>query len=151
MNKRKITPKIFIGGQPSETDLDALKTEGFRTIINLRTSDEKGYFADEEHAIENRGLNYAELPTSPELLDDLAIHRFFNALNSDDNWPIYIHCAGGGRAGVLTLLFLAVKNGWTLNKAYTKGEELQIAPKKNSPYRAIFENYIKRHSAGERK
>lgn len=151
MDKRKITPKIFIGGQPNEADLDRLKEEGFRTIINLRTTDEEGYFADEEHAIENRGLNYVEIPTSPELLDDLAIHRFFNALNSDDASPTYVHCAGGGRAGVLTLVFLAVKNGWTLDKAYTMGEELKIAPKKSSPYQAFFESYIRRHSAGERK
>lgn len=151
MNKHKITPKIFIGGQPKETDLDVLRTEGFRTIVNLRTTGETGYFSNEEHAVESRGLNYVEIPTTPELLDDLAIHRFLNALNSEDAPPLYIHCGSGGRAGVLTLIFLAVKNGWTLSKAYTVGEEAQIAPKKNSPYRAIFESYIKRHSAGERK
>ena len=150
MNTRPITSEIFIGGQPTTDDLDALKAQGFRTIVNLRTENESGYFAEEEHEVERRGFNYAEIPIAPELLDDRAMQRFSGAVDSDDAPLIYIHCAGGGRAGVLTLLHLAVKNGWTLQEALETGEKLGIAPKTDSPYRAFFEDYIQRHSAGER-
>jgi uncharacterized protein (TIGR01244 family) len=150
MNTRPITSEITIGGQPSVSDLDALQTQGFRTIVNLRTENENGYFAEEEHEVEHRGFNYAEIPVSPELLDDMAMQRFSSAIDSDDSPPIYVHCAGGGRAGVLTLLHLAVKNGWKLEEALETGGKLGIAPKADSPYRTFFEDYIKRHSAGER-
>lgn len=150
MNTRPITSEIFIGGQPAAGDLDALKAQGFRTIVNLRIENESGYFAEEEHEVERRGFNYAEIPIAPELLDDRAMQRFSSAVDSDDAPPIYIHCAGGGRAGVLTLLHLAVKNGWTLQEALETGEKLGIAPKADSPYRTFFEDYIQRHSAGER-
>lgn len=150
MNTRLITTEISIGGQPGEKDLDTLQAQGFRTIVNLRTEDETGYFAEEEHAVEGKGLNYAEVPISPELLDDRAMQRFSSAVDSDDAPPVYVHCAGGGRAGILTLLHLAVKNGWNVQETLETGEKLGIAPKADSPYRAFFEDYIQRHSAGER-
>lgn len=150
MNTRAITNHISIGGQPDESDLQELQDKGFRTIINLRDENEKDYRADEEREVEGRGLNYASVPISPELLDDIAMQRFSNAIDAEDAPPIYIHCAGGGRAGVLTLIHLAVENGWSLLEAEATGKELGLTPAAASPYRAFFEDYIRRHSAGER-
>ncbi len=150
MKTRAITNHISIGGQPDENDIQSLQEKGFRTLVNLRTEDDEGFRADEEHDVENLGLNYAAIPVSPALLDDMAVQRFSSALSSDDAPPAYVHCGSGGRAGLLTLLHLAVENGWTLQEALETGKELDIAPSETSPYRAFFDDYIRRHSAGER-
>lgn len=150
MKTRTITNEISIGGQPSESDIQALQGEGFATIVNLRTAEDEGYVADEEHQVESKGLNYAAIPVSPTLLDDLAVQRFTGAVSGQGTTPTYVHCGSGGRAGLLTLLHLAVEHGWTLEQALEKGKELDIAPSENSPYRAFFDDYIRRHSAGER-
>lgn len=150
MNKRTITRDISVGGQPDETDIQRLQEAGFRTIVNLRTPADEGYRDSEEREVEGRGLSYAAIPVAPDLLDDLAMQRFAGAVETVDAAPVYIHCAGGGRAGIVTLLHLAVKNGWSLAEALERGQELGIAPKEDSPYRAFFEDYIQRHSAGER-
>ena len=150
MTTRAITDTISIGGQPDENDIQALQDQGFRTIVNLRTPGEEGYRESEEREVEGKGLTYAAIPTSPELLDDLAMQRFTGAVATTDATPVYVHCAGGGRAGILALLHLAVTNGWTLEEALAAGHELGITFKEDSPYRAFFEDYIKRHSAGER-
>jgi uncharacterized protein (TIGR01244 family) len=150
MNLRAITNHISIGGQPDENDLQELQNKGFRTIVNLRDESEKEYRASEEREVEGRGLNYSSIPISPALLDDMAMQRFSNAIDAEDAPPVYVHCAGGGRAGILTLIYLAVENGWSLLQAEETGKELGIAPAEDSPYRAFFEDYIRRHSAGER-
>ena len=150
MKTRAITNHISIGGQPDENDIQSLQEKGFRTIVNLRTEDDEGFRASEEHEVESKGLNYAAIPVSPALLDDLAVQRFAGALSSDDAPPAYVHCGSGGRAGLLTLLHLAVQNGWTLQETLETGKELDIAPSETSPYRAFFDDYIRRHSAGER-
>jgi len=150
MKTRAITNHISIGGQPDENDIQTLQEKGFRTIVNLRTEDDEGFRAEEEHEVENKGLNYAAIPVSPVLLDDRAVQRFSSALSSDDAPPSYVHCGSGGRAGLLTLLHLAVENGWTLQQTLETGKELDIAPSETSPYRAFFDDYIRRHSAGER-
>jgi len=150
MQTRAITPQIFIGGQPDESNIQQLHDEGFAGIVNLRTVDDEGYLAEEEHLVESIGLDYAEIPVSPPLLDDLAVQRFSSAVSRDAAQKTYVHCGSGGRAGLLTLLHLAVANGWTLQEAFETGNELKIAPSETSPYRAFFEDYIRRHSAGER-
>ena len=150
MNTRAITNHISIGGQPDENDLQELQDKGFRTNINLRDESEKDYRASEEREVEGRGLNYSAIPISPTLLDDMAMQRFSNAIDAEDAPPVYVHCAGGGRAGVLTLIHLAVENGWSLLEAEATGKELGLAPAPDSPYRQFFEDYIQRHSAGQR-
>lgn len=148
-NLKKITDELWVSGQPTE---EALRTIGgqFRTVVNLRTADENGVLPNEERLVEDAGLNYAPIPVTPVSLDDAAVERFSQAVSSTDSTPALIHCQGGGRAGVLTLLHLAVTNGWRAERALLEGEALGIGPAADSPYRAFFEDYLRRHSAGER-
>lgn len=150
MNQRHLTQHLAIGGQPAPADIETLKATGIRTVVNVRTLEDDGYLVDEERLVENAGLNYAEVAVSPQLLDDIAVQRFSQALESDGAQPAYVHCGSGGRAGLMVLLHLAVQNGWTLREALEEGEKMRVAPSETSPYRAFFESYIQRHSAGER-
>jgi uncharacterized protein (TIGR01244 family) len=148
-NLKRISDELWISGQPTE---DELRHAGdrFRTIVNLRTADENGLVPDEERLVEGAALNYAPIPVSPATLDDAAVERFSQALGSEGSTPALIHCQGGGRAGVMTLMHLAVTHGWSLQSALEEGERLGIGPAPDSPYRRFFEDYIRRHSAGER-
>jgi uncharacterized protein (TIGR01244 family) len=148
LNEQQIDDRITIGGRPDAAELESLKSRGFRTIVNLLTVDEPGY-GDEELQVEDLGLDYAAVPVSPDLLDDIAVARFSQAIDSSDG-PVAVHCKGGGRAGIMTLLHLGVTKGWSLQKTLQKADELGVKIGPDSPYREFFEGYIKRHSAGER-
>lgn len=150
-NLRQIAPNLFIAGQPTEEELRDIPSTGFRTLINLRPADEEGTVPDEERLVESAGLNYAAIPITPQTIDDSAVHRFIQAVDSEDAPPIIAHCAGGGRAGIMMLLHLAIDHGWSLEQTLQEGAKLGIAPAPNSPYRAFFESYILRHSPAERK
>lgn len=150
MNEKTITDGITVAGQPSPEDIENYHAQGFRNIVNLRMESEDGYPADEERLVESSGLNYASIPVSPQTLDDLAVFRFSQALASVDGQPAVVHCQGGGRAGIMTLLHLAIEGGWSLQDTLDKGQTMGIAPASDSPYRAFFEDYIKRHSPAER-
>ncbi len=147
-NEQKINDQITIGGRPDAAAIEDLKARGFKTIVNLLTEDEPG-FATEELDVENAGLSYASIPTSPALLDDIAIDRFRQAIASSDG-PVAVHCKSGGRAAMMTLLYLAVSGGWTLAETDAKGETMGLKLAPDSPYRPLVESYIHRHSAGER-
>lgn len=150
LNLKQITEGIAIAGQPTADELRQAHSQGIQTIINLRTPSEAGYSDEEERIVESTGANYASIPVSPQTLDDLAVERFSQALSSVNSLPAIVHCQGGGRAGVMTLLHLAIQNGWTLQQALEQGQEKGIAPDETSPYRPFFEKFIKDHSAGER-
>lgn len=148
VNEQQITEKIAIGGRPAPDDVADLKARGFRTVVNLLTTDEPDYDT-EERLVENAGLTYAPIPVAPDTLDDVVMARFSQAVESSDG-PVAVHCKGGGRAGVLTLLHLAVQRGWSLATALEEGEKMVAKIGPDSPYRTFFESYIRRHSAGER-
>lgn len=151
MNARNITNDIAISGQPTADELGRMAEQGYRTVVNLRTADEPGIVADEERIVEGAGLTYAAIPVSPDTLDDAAVERFSQALASVDGTPALVHCKGAGRAGMMTLLHLAIQNGWSLEQTLDEGKKLgDLAPSETSPYRAFFESFIKRHSPGER-
>jgi len=148
LNEQTINRHVTIGGRPEAADIEDLRKRGFGTIINLMTPDEPGY-AEEERLVENSGLSYASIPVAPNLVDDMAVARFNQEIASSPK-PVAVHCKGGGRAGVMTLLYLAIQHGWTVAHALEEGEKLGLKIGPDSPYRGFVEGYIKRHSAGER-
>jgi uncharacterized protein (TIGR01244 family) len=153
MNERQITPGITIAGQPNAEEIQNYRDQGIRTVVSLRTAEELSNSpeaAAEEALVESSGMNYAWISVSPQTLDDIAVQRFSQALESIDAQPAVVHCQGGGRAGIMTLLHLAITQGWSIQQALEEGEKLGIAPKSDSPYRAFFEDYLKRHSPAER-
>ena len=149
-NEREIVPGLAIAGQPSEEELENLGATGYRTVVNLREDNEPGALPDEERLVESAGLNYASIPVSPQTIDDVAVQRFIQAVDSDGAQPVVVHCGGGGRAGLLVLLHLAIKHGWSVARTLEEGARLNIAPGSGSPYRAFVEDYIRRHSPAER-
>lgn len=147
LNEQKITDHLSIGGALRDGDAQDLENRGFKTVVNLMMPEESSY--GEEELVKGVGLTYAPIPTSPATLDDITVARFLQAIESSDG-PVAVHCKGGGRAGLMTLLALAIEHGWSLDQTFEEGEKMSIKIESNSPYRSFFESYIKRHSAGER-
>ncbi len=147
MQKTKWNDKISVGGELEAEDAQQLHDEGVRTVIDLRTTDEIDLL--EKEWVEGVGLDYESLPTAPTLLDDVAVARFIQEVDSS-NGPVYIHCKAGGRAGIMALLHDAVTHGWTIEKTMQIAEEKGVKLGDDSPYRSIVEDYLTRHSAGER-
>ena len=147
LNEQKITDKISIGGALRDGDAQDLESRGFSTVVNLMTPEESN--DGEEELVKGVGLDYAPIPISPATLDDITVARFLQAVESSDG-AVAVHCKGGGRAGMMTLLLLGIEHGWTLEKTLEEGEKLKIKIGADSPYRAFFESYIRRHSSGER-
>lgn len=150
MPEKIISPEITVGPQPTPAGIQQLHDRGFRTVVNMRQPGEPGYLADEERLVENTAMNYADIPVSPQTVDIPTVLRFSQALTSVDSQPAYVHCQGGGRAGIMVLIHLAITHGWSVQQALEEGEKLGIAPASTSPYRAFFESTLHELSAGER-
>lgn len=147
LNEQKINDQITIGGALSDGDAQDLENRGFKTVVNLMMPDEPQI--NEEAAVKGVGLTYAPIPISPATLDEIAVARFLQAVESSEG-PVAVHCKGGGRAGLMTLIQMAIEHGWTLERALEEGEKLKIKIGGDSPYRPFFESYIRAHSSGER-
>jgi len=125
MEKRRFNLELAIGAQPTPADLQELKVQGFRSVVNLRRPEESSPLNPEQEgaAVRSLGMEYYHLPISPQNLDSAQADQFREHLR-DLPKPIYVHCQGGTRAGALTLTQLGCEGGWSGEQAFQEGEKL---------------------------
>lgn len=143
---KKINDRITIGGQPTAADIEELKREGFRTIVNLRTEGEEDQpmSPDEERqAVEDAGLKYVHLPVSSATMGPETVDQFREKLPQLEG-PVLVHCHAGMRAGAFTMMATAVDEGWngeeTLKKAEAMGFHCE-APQLRQFVRSYVDNH----------
>jgi uncharacterized protein (TIGR01244 family) len=103
MNEAEPLPGIFSAGQPSESQLVELADKGFAAVIDLRGGDEdRGY--NEAEQVETLGMRYISLRiTSPDTVNYTNAEAL-DAILSEIDGPVLIHCASGNRVGALLSL-----------------------------------------------
>lgn len=92
---------LLVGGQPSPEQLRAIRRAGYRTVINLRSPDERGT-AGERAAVERLGMTYISIPIrgAAGLTEDNA-RKLGAALDKLDALPAVVHCSTGQRASAM--------------------------------------------------
>jgi uncharacterized protein (TIGR01244 family) len=106
----KVGDDVFIGGQPTEKALRALRAQGVTTVVNLRTPEEmtKTVNFDEAALAASLGMKYvylpmrgnAEFPYTPKAVQALA------AAMRDANGKLLLHCTIAWRASHLWAAYL---------------------------------------------
>ncbi|MGH7998447.1 MAG: phosphatase, partial [Brasilonema sp.] len=54
-NAKKVSEEFYAAGQPTPEDLQQAAQEGFKSVVNLRSPDEKDFFLDEQQQAEAAG------------------------------------------------------------------------------------------------
>jgi uncharacterized protein (TIGR01244 family) len=101
-------PGLHTGGQPSQEDLARFKSEGVRTVIDLRgRQEDRGY--DEAAAARRMGMTYIALPITGK--DDItpAKAKALGELLTAQDGDVLLHCASGNRVGALLALDAAAR------------------------------------------
>jgi len=115
-NFGQVTEFYYRGAQPKGDEYNQLASIGVKTIIDLR-DDPKDYARElTEHA----GMKYVNFPLSDkEYPPSDAASKFLSLVNDKENWPVYVHCAGGRhRTGAMTAVFRMSVQGWDATRAY---------------------------------
>jgi protein tyrosine phosphatase (PTP) superfamily phosphohydrolase (DUF442 family) len=115
-NFGQVTDFFYRGAQPKGDDYNRLASIGIRTVIDLR-DDPKDYAQD---LARRAGMKYINFPLSDKAYPPSdAASRFLTIINNRENWPVYVHCAGGRhRTGAMTAVFRMAVQGWDVNQAY---------------------------------
>ncbi len=95
---------IYVGAQPAESALPALKKLQIKTLINLRQKSEMTF--DEQAAVTKLGMSYINIPIDVNKLGMDEIKQFNQAVYEPKNYPIFIHCESGNRVAMM----LAINN-----------------------------------------
>lgn len=100
-NFRSVSPRLATGGQPTETQIGAIASAGFDTLINLALPTSPHALPNEARLCARYGLEYLSFPLdfdTPELATAL---EFLRALRSRGKHRVFVHCAMNYRVSAL--------------------------------------------------
>ena len=141
-NFLRVNEQICTGGQPRMEDLEKMKAEGIRAIINLRQASEYDAAAEEAKAKEV-GLKYVHIPVNGREPKDEYAEAFLKATDDAENRPAFIHCTAANRVGAFWMIRRVLRDGWTLEKAEEEARKIGM----RSPALVEFaKDYISRHA-----
>ncbi|WKZ18964.1 MAG: protein tyrosine phosphatase family protein [Candidatus Jettenia sp. CY-1] len=151
-DQMKISEEITSSRQPSKEEIKKLPQQGFKSVVNLRTSEEDMSFSlqEERELVRESGMEYLNIPISTkEGPKSEQVDQFRTEIEHMPK-PIFIHCHTGKRSGALAMIYLALKEGLTgeeaLQKAQSMGFECNVPGLKE-----FFINYINQNTmAGKR-
>lgn len=112
---------IITGGQPSLADLQKLKAQGVKNIINLRGAGEfTGY--DEAKEAKALGLNYISLEIAGAAGVSIENTKKFDKILSQLDGSTLVHCASSNRVGALFAIRSALIQGNPVDQALQEGK-----------------------------
>lgn len=144
-NFLRVNDKVCTGGQPTMEDLEKMKAEGIKAIINLRTAEE--YDAQQEAAkAKELGLRYVHIAVKTAAPQEEQADAFLLATSDKANFPAFIHCASANRVGAFWMIRRVLKDGWSLEDAEAEARKIGL----RSPVLLDFaKKYIEGHRGTE--
>lgn len=128
------TPHVFTPeegllttGQPSHEDFATLATQGFSTVINLRSAQEM-QGSDEHTHVQSLGMTYVHIPIAgPDGVTLGHARALHQAMAQASEGKLLIHCGSSNRVGALLALRAHDIQGHTIADALAYGERAGLA------------------------
>lgn len=104
-NYLKISNQIATGGQPTEEQLALIKNAGYETVINLALPTSENALPDERKSVEFLGMKYINIPIDFNNPKREEFELFCQAMQENQQRPIFIHCAANLRVSAFMYLY----------------------------------------------
>ena len=129
-------------------DLQKMKAEGVRSVVNLRLASEYN-FEEEAITAKQLDLRYFHIPVDKDNLKDAQVEEFLKVTGDPQNRPIFIHCTSAGRVSAFWMIRRALVDNWKVEDAETEARKIGLH---NEKLRDWALGYINRHGqAGKKK
>jgi uncharacterized protein (TIGR01244 family) len=143
VNYSRVDATVGCGGRVSPSAMTALKSEGYKSVINLREATEADANIDAGRAAaQAAGLKYIHLPFNAGSPDPKVVDSFLAAVADTSNQPVFIHCGSANRVGGLWMIKRALRDGWDLPRAQAEAEAIGLS---SPQLKAFATEYIKTH------
>lgn len=117
------------GGATDPSAMNALKEQGYHSVINLRLADEDGVDVPAARmAASQAGLEYIHLPFDSSNPDPKYFENFLAAVDNEVNQPVYLHCGSATRVAALWMTKRVIADGWTLDAAEKEARSIAGKP-----------------------
>jgi protein tyrosine phosphatase (PTP) superfamily phosphohydrolase (DUF442 family) len=114
---KKVNDRVITAGQPTEEQLRAAATDGFKTVINLATINPRYSLKDEEGLSQSLGMKYRHIPVAFEKPTEDDFKAFEAAMQAAGDDKTVVHCAANFRASAFYSLYAMKHLGWSKAQA----------------------------------
>ncbi len=136
--------RVGFGGATSADAMAPLRAAGYRTVISLRFSDEKGVDHDAiRQAADEAGLEYRVLPLNAKEATANRVEEILEAMADGAMQPVYLHCGSASRAAGVWMIGRVGRDG--LDRETAGAEVEKIAGKPEDAIR-FAGGYLDAHS-----
>lgn len=136
LNARRFDERITLGGVPTDEDLAQLRDLGYRTVVDVRSEDEKfgGHVRQRAHEL---GLYVVEIPVSREAIQMEDVERFYFAVYDRGSSPLYVFSRFGKKPLAFLLLLEAVAASQPLHSIFRRASTFGL-PLEGDPWLQEF-------------
>ena len=143
-NFLQVNKDFCTGGQPRPEHFAMLKSQGVKTVLNLRTPGE--HRAEEEKAtVEQAGMKYYNIPVVYTAPTFDQVEEFLKLTDDPANRPMFVHCTAAIRVGGFWLIRRVVRDGLTWDAALEEARKVGL---QNAPH---LEEFAKSYIASKKR
>jgi uncharacterized protein (TIGR01244 family) len=117
---------VVTAGQPDEEHLRSLAKAGYKTVIDLRATEENRGL-DEKEVVREAGMEYVNIPVGHETIDDETFERFRQLMTDPGRRPALVHCSSANRVGALLIPYLVLDEGKDREEALETGTKVGLS------------------------
>lgn len=127
VNFTRASGTVACGGATDAATLEALKRDGFRTIVNLRLATESGADLDRHLAEALRlALGHVHIPFNSQSPDSQAVDQFLDVMADAGRLPVYVHCLSANRVGAMWLAKRVLQDGCAVEVAVAEARTIGL-------------------------
>lgn len=97
-NACQALPNVITGGQPTASQLRALKQAGGSLVLDVRDPMEPRLL-DEPALVNELGMEYVNIPIRAGSLDDATLEKILAVIRGAGDRTVFFHCGSGNRVG----------------------------------------------------
>ena len=121
----RASQQFCTGGQPTMEQLESLKREGIKTIINLRPAVEHQGEKEEAKAKE-LGFRYINIPVVYLAPKDENVDAFLKAMDEVKGERVFIHCTAAVRVSAFWMIRRVLRDGLTFEQALEEANKMGL-------------------------
>lgn len=103
-------PTLASGAQPSSSDIEKLKEEGFEAIVNISPSSSRNALQDEANIVEKTAMHYVHFPVDCSNLQPIHYMAFSGIMNGLRDKKVFVHCGGNIKSSNLIHMYEVLEN-----------------------------------------
>lgn len=134
-----LNENVATGAQPKPAAFAKLASNGYRSVLTLRTDKENVDLKKDRELTEAAGMRYIQIPVVTAAPDPKHVEEFIKTVQDKKNYPMLIYCGSANRVAAFWMIYRVVAEGWAEEKAMEEAVKIGLT---RPELKAFVQSYL---------